>query len=78
MSTCRYLRLFKEGNEASIDNASFGSLLSWFFRFSADVEKAIVACWDGGNDVYYARVSLGYRSALGLQVFGLCQVRVYA
>jgi len=51
LSTCWYLGRFKGGNEASIDNASFGSLLSWFFRFSAGVEKGSVAFWDDGNDV---------------------------
>ena len=51
LSTCWCLGRFKGGNEASINNASFGSLLSWFFRFSAGVEKRSVVCWDGGNDV---------------------------
>ena len=44
LSTCWYLGRFKGGNEASVDNASFGSLLSWFFRFSAGIEKGSVAC----------------------------------
>jgi len=50
LSTCWCLGRFKGGNEASIDNASFGTLLSWFFRFSAGVEKGPIACWDGGNN----------------------------
>lgn len=51
LSTCWCLGRSKGGNEASIDNASFVTLLSWFFRFSAGVEKGSVACRDGGNDV---------------------------